>query len=269
MEVEKHKNPTAGNGLPYKPRSEIETKKEEKHGNGRVSPYWSSNSSSSSETITSPDNSASEDIPEERKFYAFKSTAPPYVKTESIKKSTSSDTTSISGRKEDIVGLKCKEENLQSDKTEERKLYGLRSMGPPYIKPELTKKSTNIEDDIPKPVPRSVRIRRPLKPVAKESPKFSNFDEEEDDEKKMDKLLSHYSRKPAQLPSDISTQNHAPKRSGSLPLESMVAPEERKGLERSSTYQPDSSLSSGGHVHPKLPDYDDFVARLAAFRASS
>lgn len=293
---EKLKVPTVVNRFPYNSRAEVETKKEEKHDHGRVSPYWSSNASSSSETITSPeystgpDDCASEDILEGRKLNAFRSMAPPYIKTEITKKSTVSDVPSSSGRDNN---------GLHSDIPEKRKVYGLRSMGPPYIKTELSKKSTTSNEEkiselkykddikcegsenISKPVPRSMRNRRPFKPVAgssrgnndvpKTSTKYSNVDNSDhdrdhrdDEERKMDRLLTHYSRKPTPLP--------APTRSGSLPTEPLntrVTTEERKGLARAATYQPDSALSPQGHVHPKLPNYDDFVARLAVLRASS
>ncbi|XP_076892768.1 uncharacterized protein LOC143544577 [Bidens hawaiensis] len=69
---QKDEKPT-GNSLPYKSRAEIEAQKERKHdhGHGHQSPYWSSNTSTCSETTTSPDDSASEDTPEVTKYYAF------------------------------------------------------------------------------------------------------------------------------------------------------------------------------------------------------
>ncbi|GJY09858.1 IST1-like protein [Tanacetum coccineum] len=302
------KDLNVGKGLPYKPRAEAETKKD-----GSRSPYWSSSSSSVilkrvQNNSIGPDNQKSTssdttsiDTPKGRNLFAYESTRmstssvtastsgreenasgfgsmppPPYTKTESTKKSTTSDATS-----EDLI--------------EERKLYGFRSMAPPYIKTDLTKKVTAWNEkvaaasipnereegfeNISKPVPRSMRNRRPFQPVAgssranneipKPSPKRlhgENLDRGVDEEEmKMDKLLSHYSRKPTHTPS-------APTRSGSLPAESVATPtpiDERKGLARAATYQPDSALSAQGHVHPKLPDYDHFVAQLAAFRARS
>ncbi|KAL8250156.1 hypothetical protein R6Q59_033849 [Mikania micrantha] len=264
---EKHKNPTIGNRLPYKSRAEIETKNEKIQDYGRLSPNWSSNNSSSSESATSADDSASEDIhiiPHGRKFYAFGSMASPSIKTESTKKSTDSEAKTF-GQEDD---------NLQSGRPQD---IGLRSMGPPYVKRDLGKKTaeSNVNndnlkseektDDYGKPTPSSVRIRRPLKQAAGSSRKnndvlkTSNGEKNsfrDEEEEKVDKLLLHYSRKPSHIP--------APNRTGSLP--SGVAVENRKGLLRAATYQPDSGL---GHVHPKLPDYDDFVAQLAAFRASS
>ncbi|KAK9054701.1 hypothetical protein SSX86_025780 [Deinandra increscens subsp. villosa] len=218
-EIEQEEAKTVGNDLPYKSRAEIEAKKEGKHDHGRLSPYWSSNTSTCSETTsTSPDDSASEDTPEGRKLLNI---------------------------------------------PEERKLGGLRAMGPPYIKPDSSK-----------PAPRSMRVRRPLKPVSGSSHPNNDVSNGENhdlgydckDEKgnKMDKVLSGYNRKPLQSP--------ATTRTGSLPCEAVAAGvgvDERKGLARAATYQPESGLGPQGNVRPKVPDYDDFVARLAAFRASS
>ncbi|KAI3759674.1 hypothetical protein L6452_07665 [Arctium lappa] len=247
----------------------------------------------------------SEDTQEGRKLYGFRSVAPPpYIKTDSCKKATTSDVTSGFGREKEVFGSKCKDGNLQSDSEdiqEGRKLSGFRSMAPPYIKTDLTKKATisdtssvsskekvagsKVEEsvNITKPVPRSMRIRRALKPVnnevSEQSPKISNgenCDNRDEGEKKMDKLLSHYSRKASKSSAAESSmanngcrEARAPIRAGSLPSEPFGAPDEWKGIARAATFQPDSGPSPRSHVHPKLPDYDDFVARLAAFRASS
>nr|GFB28515.1 hypothetical protein [Tanacetum cinerariifolium] len=300
------------NGLPYTPRAEVETKK-----NGSRSPYWSS-SSSSCDTITSleystgPDDSPSEDIiPKGRNFYAYKSTRkstssdttsndtpkgrnlfayestslvttsnsgreenasgfgsmppPPYIKTESTKKSTASDATS-------------------EDSTEERKLYGIRSMAPSYIKTYLAKKVVVASipnereegsENISKLVLRSMRNRRPFQTVGgssrsnngipKPSPKRlhgENLDRRVDEEEmKMDKLLSHYCRKPTHTP-------FAPTRSGSLAAESVATPvpiDGRKGLARAATYQPDTALSrQAALASPFLPSIGTRVATDSA-----
>ncbi|XP_076899681.1 uncharacterized protein LOC143553610 [Bidens hawaiensis] len=247
-ETEQKEEKPTGNSLPYKSRAEIEAQKERKHDHGHQSPYWSSNTSTcSDQTTTSPDDSASEDTPELTKYYAFRSTASRCNKTESNKKSTALD------------------DGFQCDIPEGRTLNGLRSMGPPYIKPDSSKKTDgpSLKDEgtekiISKPVPRSVRVRRPLKPVSgsscgKNDVSNGYIDEEE---KKMEK--------PLRLPATTRTT--------SLPCEPVaagVAVDERKGLARATTYQADKGSGPRGNVHPKLPDYDDFVARLAAFRASA
>lgn len=232
---EKHTDQITGNSLPYKSRAQVEKKPEVKVKHN--SPYWSSNScGSSSESTTSQDDSASEDIaPERRKLPSLASIPPPYFKPESTKKSTSSETTS-----------------------------GLRSVGPPYIKKVATPEASS--DITTKPVPRSVRIRRPLKPVAgahghnevsKPIVKISNGENRDRDYDC--KIEDEKERERKAVP--------GPTRITSLPTELLGGTgeiEEGRGFTRA-----DSDLNSRSHVHPKLPDYDDFVARLAAFRAGS
>lgn len=150
-----------------------------------------------------------------------------------------------------------------------------------------------------KPVPRSVR-RTHLKPppghenieIAKQALRILDGDRRDkyktdNGEKVIDKLLLHYSTK--QSPSEHvkveSSRPHLVKqehvfgagkgtpiayrskdvmqtRQTSLPTEPTSPIESTKGHARSSSYQPDIL----NHVHPNLPDYDDFVARLAALR---
>ncbi|XP_052174757.1 uncharacterized protein LOC127789798 isoform X2 [Diospyros lotus] len=50
-------------------------------------------------------------------------------------------------------------------------------------------------------------------------------------------------------------------RASSLQLEPVTPVETTRGHVRSQSYQPGT-----GHVHPKLPDYDDFIAKLSALR---
>uniref|UniRef100_A0A5B7ARV9 Putative Regulator of Vps4 activity in the MVB pathway protein n=1 Tax=Davidia involucrata TaxID=16924 RepID=A0A5B7ARV9_DAVIN len=160
-----------------------------------------------------------------------------------------------------------------------------------------------------KPKPRSVR-RRPLKPPpghdddtgsgsvkGDEMRKMnSNGMKQEDadqglkdeEERKMDRLLMHYSTKqsryghgkveealkpPPSQEAIAGTSNAMTRknrdgrtaRATSFPLEQTSPTEATKGPARASSFQPDM-LNANGHVHPKLLDYDDFVARLAALR---
>ncbi|KAI3443813.1 hypothetical protein Pfo_000478 [Paulownia fortunei] len=125
------------------------------------------------------------------------------------------------------------------------------------------------------------------------------FDEEhgrkDDEERMIDKLLIHYSKKPSsydagklrkKLPGQPSLQiitdvgessldqirdaNDGkcevfppPTRSVSLPHEQAASPELKKVFTRANTFQPDNQAR---HVHPKLPDYDDLAARFAALK---
>ncbi|CDO98051.1 unnamed protein product [Coffea canephora] len=113
-------------------------------------------------------------------------------------------------------------------------------------------------------------------------------DERDEEGKVMDRLLMHYSTKKfphdtaksdavlksSSQPDDIKpgrgsldrSRDGRPTRAASLPSE--TSPTEATKLRaRASSFQPEV-LNSSGHIHPKLPDYDDFVARLAALRAN-
>nr|XP_043616711.1 uncharacterized protein DDB_G0283697 [Erigeron canadensis]XP_043616712.1 uncharacterized protein DDB_G0283697 [Erigeron canadensis] len=109
----------------------------------------------------------------------------------------------------------------------------------------------------------------------------------DEEEKMMDKLLLHYSKKPSAYdiaklrkkksrsntskspsPHHISKDEVAemivpPMRSLSLPNEHSGESEPKKVYARANSFQPDNQAP---HVHPKLPDYDDLAARFAALR---
>lgn len=203
--------------------------------------------------------------------------------------------------------------NVAEENTDDKKLFYNRFAPPPYTKSKAgeTEKSSSevpsadgedkhhrddsVGEEANKPKPRSVR-RRPLKPppdhatrqdTAKKGLqilKEDHRDRKDEDERAMDRLLMHYSRKnsPYEVgkakanlkpphshsraeitdnPTKSRTTDDLPIRAASLPTEPMSPVEKSKGHVRASSYEPDT-----GHVHPMLPDYDDFVARLAAFR---
>ncbi|KAK7358322.1 hypothetical protein VNO77_00249 [Canavalia gladiata] len=117
-----------------------------------------------------------------------------------------------------------------------------------------------------------------------------------EEERIIDKLLIHYSKKPSILVPEKVRRNskHAhlmdntttrellqnesgdgsdetpemvslPPRSVSLPREQHRGVEAKKVFTRAATFEPVRSLEAR-HVHPKLPDYDDLAARFAALR---
>ncbi|KAG2613824.1 hypothetical protein PVAP13_4KG390000 [Panicum virgatum] len=100
-----------------------------------------------------------------------------------------------------------------------------------------------------------------------------NLDEEE---RMMDKLLMHYSKKgldptnkadndqEAQIDSQQNLSLHPSGRAISLPPESIGPAEEVKVPARSTSLQPDVPRSV--HVHPKMPDFDELAARVNALR---
>uniref|UniRef100_A0A0D3GK39 Uncharacterized protein n=1 Tax=Oryza barthii TaxID=65489 RepID=A0A0D3GK39_9ORYZ len=101
----------------------------------------------------------------------------------------------------------------------------------------------------------------------------SGVDEEE---RMMDKLLRHYSKKgldaeinpaPTNKAEEQSEQKgsmHPPGRAISLPGESVCRDEDVKVPARSTSLQPDCPKTV--HVHPKMPDFDELAARVSALR---
>ncbi|GMQ08660.1 hypothetical protein CsSME_00052286 [Camellia sinensis var. sinensis] len=165
-----------------------------------------------------------------------------------------------------------------------------RFIPPPYTKPKASETEINGRDTVAdaKPKPRSVRRTRVKPPPAHENigsdeaakpglkmVKEDVCDEEDEEERAMDRLLMRYSTKqspyemgkvkealkPPRL-QEQSKDGPTPARATSLPPEPTNPIEmTSNGPERASSFQPDT-----GHVHPKLPDYDDFLARLAALK---
>lgn len=118
--------------------------------------------------------------------------------------------------------------------------------------------------------------------------------QKDEEEKVIDKLLLHYSKKPS--PSDPGkprretknrtndaskspvhkaevgtnmdedlTPRRGTSRSMSFPPRQVTQPEPPKVFARAASLQPEVPAK---HVHPKLPDYDDLAAKIAALRAS-
>lgn len=150
-----------------------------------------------------------------------------------------------------------------------------------------------------KPTPKSVR-RRFLKPQPvldeneneneKQSKVVLDHEPKDKEEKKLDSLLVHYSKKksssdgrklasaiyrtPQQAAAaaadnlistrmDNKGKDVPTPRTASFPDEQSAAETLRKELAKSASFQAEKC-----HTHPKLPDYDDFVARLTAFRGN-
>lgn len=112
---------------------------------------------------------------------------------------------------------------------------------------------------------------------------FDDYQCERDEEERIiDKLLMHYSKKPStcepgkvrRKPSKAylypsAIDSHAisemvppPSRSVSLPREQRGSSGPTKVFNRAASFQPDKAV----HVHPKLPDYEDLAARFATLR---
>ncbi|KAA8541811.1 hypothetical protein F0562_022963 [Nyssa sinensis] len=135
-----------------------------------------------------------------------------------------------------------------------------------------------------KPKPRSVR-RRGLKPPPGHNDtgsdasngvmKMNSNGMKEEDAKQLHNEQGKVEEtlKPPPLRQVVDTSNAMmeksndghPARATSFPLEPTSPTEATKGHARASSFQPDMS-NANSHVHPKLPDYDDFMARFAALK---
>ncbi|KAL1810524.1 hypothetical protein ACET3Z_027514 [Daucus carota] len=88
-----------------------------------------------------------------------------------------------------------------------------------------------------------------------------------DEERKTCKYLMHYSNKNA-TPGPTREETKPRRkdynlqtRAASLPVEPSIPEETKRGPTRATSYQ--ANINADGYAHPMLPDYDDFVARLA------
>lgn len=239
--------------------------------------------------------STSEEENDDKEPFYYKSIRPPYTKARiSITKTTPDLSPTDTGAKV-LEKTQKTDHNGDSD--------GLQPDG-------------SIGDTKPKPKSVRRRIQKTLagqdkvensKPVGSEnvSSKGSNgeeegrqnlkisdegkHDERDEEEKIMDRLLLHYSRK--KLPPDTgeseddlhpSPQKYANNRGGgtkdtgrnglqsrTAPLPTESSPTKATRLHaQASSFQPEV-LNSNGHVHPKMPEYDDFLARLAALQGAT
>ncbi|GFP88891.1 ist1-like protein [Phtheirospermum japonicum] len=167
----------------------------------------------------------------------------------------------------------------KTESKDDNNLLKYKSVAPPYTKSEVEKPKSvrrrNLKPEIDGGGPEEKRERTNKEKAAQGQRILRFFDDDgepekqDDDEKVLDKLLQLYSRKNGPSATDEKGKAMKPRtnRLSSLPVGLAEFPEgSKKQHTRSSSLQLDGN--SNGHVHPKLPDYDDFVARLAAFRGS-
>ncbi|KAK3180757.1 hypothetical protein Dsin_000140 [Dipteronia sinensis] len=192
--------------------------------------------------------------------------------------------------------------SVSEDEADNKKPFYYRFIPPPYVRnnnpaqekstydePTTNAEKNNLQDpSADDKKPRSVRRNKLKQPPGQEvivdeetkakqarqhaQALLNDNGEESDEEKKMDNLLRHYSNK--KEPQEPSSTGGAPThRSGkselllspgrtstsSLPTEITAKnePFRTKSMEEDIFNQ---------HVHPKLPDYDDLAARIAALR---
>ncbi|XP_016444578.1 uncharacterized protein LOC107769833 [Nicotiana tabacum] len=220
------------------------------------------------------------------------------------------DSPPVKDIEEDSTGIERKQnkpeiEIVPEEEPDDKKPFNYRSIIPPYIKSRLSLTKNSSDSSAPsstgevaneeenckgdtaeksKDKPRSARTRRGTKVTTGDDKE--NGDEEE---KLMDRLLMHFSRKRFQKDikkpesvktptnqagvdstNEVSRRRRMGNRAASLPVElEQTSPRElSQGHNRANSFQPDM-LGPNRHVHPKLPDYDDFVARLASLREKS
>ncbi|KAL3322244.1 hypothetical protein AABB24_039732 [Solanum stoloniferum] len=147
-----------------------------------------------------------------------------------------------------------------------------------------------LNDTIQKPKPKSVRTRlQPIHDCEEDSDRRlrhgkhgikiasgDHVDQRDEEEKMMDRLLMHYTRKQASKTevktpksvlklAEVESSEVSRKRSIRVELKQASPP---VTLREGDTQANRDMLSPNGHIHPKLPDYDDFVTRLAALKGN-
>ncbi|XP_024972113.1 uncharacterized protein LOC112510991 [Cynara cardunculus var. scolymus] len=155
-----------------------------------------------------------------------------------------SRTTSLFSSSRETSTSTTPEESSSDDPANQRSFFPFRFMPPPYLKPDRSR----------------------------------------DHNKENQEVLNHpnieiWDGEPT-APPNVKSRRRRRRRRGRAPpqakshstecLPNPVAMEAQKGHVRSASYQPESTVRpTMGHVHPKLPDYDDIIARFAALRAKS
>lgn len=209
------------------------------------------NGQNSSDSVTS---SSEEEVNDDKRHFSYSSIPPPYTRPNVSKTNSSSDVPPIGSDAEGVGPRKLNEDLDEETKSKEK--------------------------------PRSVRSR-PLKPppghdniggakgdekLRKKKLEIDCQDKSDEEERMMDQLLIRYSKK--QPPYEAAGKAEAKQQRGqeyslrtraaSFPVEPTSPIEKTTGPARATSFQPD--MSNTGHGQPKLLDYDDFVARLAALR---
>lgn len=235
--------------------------------------------------------SASEQECDDKKPFYYRSFQPTYAKSRACISKISSDASPTGSTGETQGQTEMNQRGVQIAKEED----------------------TCVNDIIKKPKPKSVRTRlQPMRDCEDDSDRLKgkvrgkgftsgvkglerhqkhgikiangdHLDQRDEEEKMMDRLLMHYTRKQAQtelktpksvlkLPKlpEVETSEVSRKRfSASIPVALKQASPValREGHTQANSFEHDM-LSPNGHIHPKLPDYDDFVTRMAALRGN-
>lgn len=245
IEVQKSSNENVGKTTHQHVAKERD--QENLHPRGRKAVPTDDNIPSEGAQVASNDKGSA--VVEDRSHLGYRSILPPYTKPKVSKNETSLAVPIASPGREEKTGIK---KNDHIDHREEENHQG---------------ESVNK----PKPVPKSVRRRRSTNTSGK---KQEGDDKRDEEEKIMDKLLKHYRSKPSKEPGPVEDPaSIKPKhidgvraRTNSFPGEattSTTSTEDTKGHARAASFHHDAVDG------PKLLDYDNFVARLAALRGKA
>ncbi|KAJ8550827.1 hypothetical protein K7X08_000197 [Anisodus acutangulus] len=218
--------------------------------------------------------SVSEEESDAKKPFYFKSFRPNYTKSRACISKNSSDASPIGSTGEaqghtEMTQIVKDEDTFVNDTIKKHKPKSVRTRLQPI-------RGCEEDSDRLQGKERGKGFTSGVKEVARDGKhaiKIANgdhLDQRDEEEKMMDRLLMHYTRKKVQ-----SYQLKTPKLVVKIPKLAEVETSEVSRqrfpasipveMKQASSFEHDM-LSPNGHIHPKLPDYDDFVTRLAALR---
>ncbi|CAK9185666.1 unnamed protein product [Ilex paraguariensis] len=234
--------------------------------------------------------SVSKEYLEEKKPFSYRSIPPPYTKPNVSKKEASLEVRSAGeGLRSTKLSVDVDgDDNLKDDSVGEAKPKSVRRR---HLKlPPGHDSGGSSEGDNRKMNQHGMRKEDANK--GHKTLEKDGHDQRDEEETMMDRLLIKYSTKrsphqpsqaestlkppPASQQAAIDTAKTSrrksidgpPARATSLPIEPTSSTDATKGHARASSFQPEM-LNPKGHVHPKLPEYDDFIARLAALKSGN
>ncbi|CAH9052856.1 unnamed protein product [Cuscuta europaea] len=163
------------------------------------------------------------------------------------------------------TSLSANDRNKENESAHVKVPLHYQSIPPPYTKPHEPKKNGTLDNADNDRVEEEERVKPKSVRKVREA---ANGDHEE---KRLDKLLEHYSKKKGasdKQDEEGGCSKVLPKRR-SIDFGSSVGGETtpKGGHLRAASYNIDTCWNPNAHIHPKLPDYDDLIARLAAARS--
>ncbi|KAK3028346.1 hypothetical protein RJ639_037808, partial [Escallonia herrerae] len=235
---------------------------------------------------------ASKEEIDDKQHFGYRSIPPPYTIPSVSKYETSLEEVPPIGSGAEKMGLENSNDHLDGEDNHHADELATDAKPVPRSVRRQRLKPPPGQADIDKGDGRRKSTREKKQDDARQGLKvFANdaHNPEDEEERMIDDLLIRYSKKEA--PSEPVKEESAlkpppsrqdvvnpgkatrhrshdgvpPSRATSLPPEPTSPSEGTKGHARASSLQPEM-LNPSGHVHPNLPDYDDFLARFAALR---